>query len=357
MQGDSRVFGVEWWANYADVVRMSRMWRVWAAAAAGAVLAGALAACAGATPLPTSVAGCPDGRVVGDAGALRAALAEAGPGDTIVLAPGRYEGSFEATAAGTDTEPVTLCGTSDSVLDGGPTDDGYTLHLDGADHWTLTGFSVTGGMKGIMLDRTSQATLRGLTVSGVGDEAIHLRAGSSDNLIEGNDVSSTGHRRPEFGEGVYVGSAQSNWCDISGCAPDASDRNRIVGNRIHEVTAEAIDVKEGTTAGEISGNTLDGAAMTEADSVIDVKGNDWVVTGNTGTASPRDGAQVHAVVDGWGTGTRFSGNTFAIASDGYAIAIDAGAAVRSSTTIGCDDVALVDGEPAPARVSSVACTP
>lgn len=327
------------------------------AAAAGAALAATLTACAPAAPTPTAVAGCPEGRVVGDAGALRSALAEAAPGDVIVLAPGRYEGSFEATVAGTDAEHITLCGASDSVLDGGSTDGGYTLHLDGADHWTLTGFAVTGGMKGIMLDATSHTTLSGLTVTRVGDEAIHLRAGSSDNLVEGNDVSGTGLRRAEFGEGVYIGSAQSNWCEISGCGPDTSDRNRIVGNTIHDVTAEAIDVKEGTTAGEISGNALDGSAITEADSLIDVKGNDWVVTANTGTASPRDGAQVHAVVDGWGTGNSFSGNTFGVAPDGYAVAVDAGSGVRSSTTVGCDDVALADGVPAPSRVSSVPCRP
>jgi hypothetical protein len=333
------------------------MWRVCAAAAAGAALVTALGSCAGAAPLPTAVAGCPDGRVVGDAAAFRDALAAAQPGDVIVLAPGRYEGSFVATTPATDADPITVCGASDSVLDGGSTSSGYTLHLDGADHWTLAGFAVAGGMKGVMLDRTSHATLTGLTVSGVGDEAVHLRAGSSDNLVEGLDISGTGLRRAEFGEGVYVGSAQSNWCEISGCAPDTSDRNRIVGNRIHDVTAEAIDVKEGTTGGEVSGNVLDGAGATEVDSLIDVKGSGWTVSGNTGTASPRDGAQVHAVVDGWGTDNSFTANTFEVAGDGYAVAVDAGGGVRGTTAVACDNVALLDGVSAPTRASNVPCRP
>ncbi|GGI38644.1 hypothetical protein GCM10010988_20040 [Cnuibacter physcomitrellae] len=352
--GDSGSFGVERAANYADVVRMSRVWRV-CAAAAGVALVAALSACAPGSPTPTAVAGCPDGHVVADAGALRSALAEATPGDVIVLAPGRYEGTFEATAAGSDAEPITLCGTADSVLDGGSTDRGYTLHLDGADHWTLTGFRVTGGMKGIMLDATSHATLSGLSVDGVGDEAIHLRAGSSDNLVESNDVSGTGHRRPEFGEGVYVGSAESNWCEISGCAPDASDRNRIVGNRIHDVTAEPIDVKEGTADGEVRGNELDGGGTTEADSLLDVKGDGWLITGNTGVRSPRDGAQVHSVVDGLGADNSFTANSFEVGEGGWAIAVDAPGSIRATTTVGCDNVALVGGAPDPSRLSSIPC--
>jgi parallel beta-helix repeat protein len=345
----------------AHEARRARGARVTAARAAlaAALLAVALlaAGCAAAAPLPTAVAGCPEGAVVGDAASLRDALAGARPGDVIVLAPGRYEGSFEAAVAGTEAQPITLCGAADSVLDGGGTDRGYTLHLDGADHWTVSGLAVTGGMKGVMLDRTSHATLSGLTVSGVGDEAIHLRSGSSDNVVEGNDVSHTGLRRAEFGEGVYVGTAQSNWCEISGCAPDASDRNRIVGNRIHDVTAEAIDVKEGTSSGEITGNVLDGAASTAVDSLIDVKGDGWTVSGNTGTASPGDGAQVHSVVDGTGRGNTFSANSFGVAADGYAVAVEAGGGIRASTTVSCDNVALVDGVPAPDRTSTIPCRP
>src|SRR5699024_11419784 len=46
-----------------------------------------------------------------------------------------------------------------------------------------------------------------------------------------------------------------------------------------------------------------------ADSWVDVKGNDWLIEGNTGTASPVDGFQTHEILDGWGTGNVFRGNT------------------------------------------------
>ena len=145
-----------------------------------------------------------------------------------------------------------------------------------------------------MADRASHNTFQGLAVHHVGHEAIHLRAFSSDNLVRGNLVHHTGLRLAQFGEGVYVGSAQSNWCRHSGCRPDRSDHNRILGNRIGpDVTAESVDLKEGTSAGLVSGNTFVGARMTGADSWVDVKGNAYRVEANRGRLTPRDGFQVH----------------------------------------------------------------
>ena len=148
------------------------------------------------------------------------------------------------------------------------------LHLDGASYWRLTGFTVTNGQKGVMADGTNGSIIENLIVHTIGDEAIHLRAFSSDNVVTGNRVSDTGLRRDKFGEGIYVGTAESNWGDISGGEPDNSDRNLIENNTIWGVTAEAIDVKEGTSDGIVRGNTFDGSAMTEdgADSWVDIKG-------------------------------------------------------------------------------------
>ena len=313
------------------------------------------------TPAPSAdslvVSGCPRGTGVSTADELSAALENARPGDTIVLADGRYAGEFTATAVATEAQPVVLCGSAGAVLDGGSVDSGYTLHLDRAEHWRLEGFTVSGGQKGVMLDGASHNVLSGLTVSAVGDEAVHLRAGSSDNLLEGITVTGTGLRDPEFGEGIYIGTAESNWCDISDCEPDRSDRNRIVGATVSGTTAETVDVKEGTTGGELTGSILDGSAISAVDSLVDVKGNDWAITGNTGTAAPEDGAQVHVILEGWGRDNDFAGNTFAVAGAGVAIAI-VGDARDSGNVVHCDNTATVDGRPATstASLSNVACT-
>ncbi|WP_440709979.1 right-handed parallel beta-helix repeat-containing protein [Herbiconiux sp. YIM B11900] len=337
----------------------ARAARLSAVVAASLALVSAVSGCSSPSPeVPTSSsppAACPSGTAVGTSAELQNALDSATAGDVLVLTDGRYEGSFTIRSQGSPDEPITLCGGPGAVLDGGPVDSGYTLHLDGASNWRLEGFSVIGGQKGVMLDASSHNELTGLAVSAVGDEGVHLRTGSSDNLLAGVSVSNTGLRRPDFGEGVYIGSAESNWCDLTACAPDASDHNRLVGATISGTTAEAIDVKEGTTGGELSGNTLDGAAITEADSLIDVKGTGWRITGNTGTAAPGDGAQVHVIVEGSGSANVFSANTFAVAADGYGVQL-AGDARSAGNTVSCDNVATVDGVAEPAFVTNIACT-
>jgi hypothetical protein len=314
------------------------------AVAMGGALVALLTGCAGAqaTDLTASsppasprsaseVPTCPDPTTdVATAEELQHALDSAKPGDVIRLADGEYAGEFTISSAGTPDAPIYLCGGDGAVLKGAEAERGYVLHLDGAAYWTLIGFEVRGGLKGIMADGVKNMTIAGLTISGTGNEAVHLRRHSVDNLIVGNDISDTGSRDPEFGEGVYIGSAESNWCDLTDCEPDASDRNRVVGNTISGTTAESVDVKEGTTGGEIAGNSFDGSAMTEGDSWVDVKGNDWQIRDNTGSSSPGDGFQVHDV-EGWGTGNEFSGNVARVDGPGFGFAVGS----SSGTLVAC----------------------
>ena len=244
---------------------------------------------------------------VSSADQLQDALASAGPGTVIDLAPGTYVGRFVITASGTDDKPARLCGPVDAVLDGGDRSKGYVLHLDGAQHWVLHGFSVHNGQKGVVADGTTGTTISGLTVYGTGDEAVHLRRNSTDNLVPGNTISDTGSKTPKFGEGVYIGTATSNWCDITDCQPDRSDRNQVRGNAIYATSSEPVDLKEGTTGGILEGNQFDGSTISGADSWVDVKGNDWKISGNVGRHAPLDGFQTHDVEDGWGTRNTFSG--------------------------------------------------
>lgn len=266
---------------------------------------------------------CPAATVrVADAEQLQAALDDAGPGTVIGLEPGVYEGEFATSSSGSADRPARLCGPADAVLDGDDQRGGYVLHLDGAQHWVLAGFTVRNGQKGVMADGTTGTTISGLTVYGIGDEAIHLRGHSTDNLVAANTISDTGRRKPKFGEGVYIGTATSNWCDVTDCRPDRSDGNRVVGNVIYATTAEAVDLKEGTTGGVVEGNQFDGSGLVEADSWLDAKGNDWRIVGNEGRRTPLDGFQTHDVEDGWGTGNVFAGNTGSLDDDeGFLVAL------------------------------------
>ena len=290
---------------------------------------------------------CPaGGHTVQDATSLRRALKTAKPSDVIRMADGVYPGEFTIRRSGTRRGPIFLCGSRNAVLDG-EDEAVYVLHVNGADWWRLVGFTVRDGKKGVVADRADHDVLSGLLVTGTGEEAIHLRTFSSDNQVVGNNVRGTGLRQPRFGEGIYVGSAHSNWCRYTGCDPDRSDRNAVVGNEIAGTSSESIDIKEGTTGGVIAENHLSGAGMTDADSWIDVKGNGWLVERNTGRDSPEDGIQTHVVYEGWGRRNVFRANRLVVNGPGYGIYIDE--EERSENVVRCDNVVVG------ARDSNIPC--
>ncbi|MGP3981396.1 right-handed parallel beta-helix repeat-containing protein [Streptomyces sp. KR80] len=232
---------------------------------------------------------------------LKSALAAAEPGDNIQLADGTYSGNFKTTADGRSSSRITLIGSSKAVLTAGG---GYGLHLNEASYWTVKGITVTGGQKGIMMDGANGVVIDSVTVHGLDMEGVHFRKSSKDGVIKNSRIYDTGNNNRGMGEGVYVGTANT--------LADKSDNVRILDNTIGpDVGGEAIDLKEGTTGGVVSGNTFDGRGLTGNnydDSWIDVKGNNYVVENNTGKNTTNNGFEVHTQKPGWGCGTVFRGN-------------------------------------------------
>jgi hypothetical protein len=81
------------------------------------------------------------------------------------------------------------------------------------------------------------------------------------------------------------------------------------------VTAEHVDVKEGTTGGVIRGNTWNGqgiAGQNSADSWVDVKGSGYLIDANAGTFTPpgvfTNGYETHHPVPGSGCGNVWRDN-------------------------------------------------
>lgn len=278
---------------------------------------------------------------VTSAGELADALAAAVPGTVIALADGVYQGEFEASGDGSAEAPIALCGGPGAILDGGAIDGGYVFYLRDASWWVLSGFTVRNGQKGVMVDAVTNSVISSLTVTGIGDEGIHLRRFSTSNLVTGNRVSNTGLRKPKFGEGIYIGTAESNWCDLSDCGPDRSDGNAITDNVISATAAESIDIKEGTTGGLIQGNTFDGTGLVgDADSWVDVKGNDWVIESNTGRTSKGDGFQTHEILDGWGTRNVFRSNIAVVEGPGFGFSLTP----ERDNVVECNNTASSAGE-------------
>jgi Periplasmic copper-binding protein (NosD) len=260
-------------------------------------------------------------------------LQQAKPGQTIQLAPGTYVGAFVGKVSGTAAKPITLKGPANAILrNDKSTGKNYGVYLDTVNYWVLDGFTVNSSQKGIVTDRSNFNVLKNLTVHDVEDEGVHFRAFSSDNTLQNSRVYNTGRVQPQYGEGVYLGSAKSNWSNISNNQPDTSNRNKVLNNVLGpNVTAEGIDIKEGTREGLIQGNTFIGDGITGenfGDSVMDMKGDNYLVTGNqvnhTPTASSNnlvDAFQVHKNSVGgvqYGSNNVFSKNTFNLNTTGPA---------------------------------------
>ncbi|MGH9644155.1 MAG: hypothetical protein ACRD3Q_17255, partial [Terriglobales bacterium] len=260
---------------------------------------------------------------------LTAALSAAQAGQTIEMADGTYAGNFTLDKPGTGGNPITLKGSKNAIISGSS---GYTILMNGANYWQLIGFSVTGGDKGVMIDKTHNSILSDLSVGKTGQEGVHFLNFSSNNILQHSLIHDTGLTKPQFGEGLYFGTAKSNWGKKSGGQPDKSNGNQAINNTFKATTAENIDVKEETSGGVIAGNHFDGSAISGenfADSVLDMKGYNYQVVDNVTTgSSPKllDGFQTHVITDPATSGcnntfknNKFDGITF---NGGQAIAED-----------------------------------
>jgi hypothetical protein len=307
------------------------------------------------SPIPNSAGGgCPTDHArridVTNAAELEAALANVQPGDLIQLADGVYDGIFVAERSGTAEARIALCGSRNAVIDGGDFGNGYAFHLTG-DYWTIHGITVSNALKGVMLDDASFTLLDQIVVHTIGHEAVHFRTHSTDNVIQDSDIHDTGLKRDKFGEGVYIGSAVSNWERYTDGEPDRSDRNQVLRNRIWNTTSEHIDIKEGTEGGLIEGNSFDGSTLSGADSWVDVKGNGYLIRGNVGVNSPADGFQTHVINDmEWGRDNVFEENVAEVNGDGFGFYIHD--AETSNNTVRCSN--QVDG--AASGFANVECT-
>ena len=266
---------------------------------------------------------------VSSATELQNALNTAVAGQTIVLTDGVYSKSggfiIPANINGTSSNPIILKGTPAAIITSNSLSSGYGLGFRGNNFWVLDGFTIYNSAKGLVLDSSHHNIIKNLHVNKTGDEGIHLRSYSSYNSIENCFIDSTGIYAAGYGEGIYIGSAVSNWPTYTKGNADTCNYNTILNNSFGDhVASENIDIKEGTKGGRIAYNTFNGTGLNNqnsADSWIDVKGNYYTIECNTGSNTIADGFQTHILVSGWGNYNTFANNTLAVNTTGHGILI------------------------------------
>lgn len=288
-------------------------------------------------PVPAACSDYPHTRVVSvtNASQLASAIADARGGDLITLADGTYSGRFTLSASGSAGSRIVLCGGRGAVLNGGSTSSGNGV-LVKASYWTLDGLSITNSLVGVAGIRANDNVIRNVAVYNVGQAGMHFRTFSSRNRFERNEISNTGRYKPEYGEGIYIGSFSTQWVD----GPDRSNENQILDNRFGpNVTADHIDLKAATSGGVIRGNRFDGRGMVEVSgnnpAWVSVFGDRYTVERNAGSVAFKHGFKVHSGTSEYGNGNVFRTNEADVQASGWGFSI---ASVTSGNVVACDNV-------------------
>lgn len=213
------------------------------------------------------------------------AMTNATAGDTILIAPGTYISSeFETGNAGTNTSPIVMMSqdsTDQAILQGTSLGGGIVCEIN-HEYWVLKNLVFEYANKGIVVDNASYSVISGVTVSTTGQEGIHLINGSSHVQVLNARVFDCGLVIPDYGEAIYVGSDYLKWEKYDRDCNDNIIRGCILGPG---VTAEHVDIKEGTERTIVENCIFYGAGMTGANgggSFIDVKGDSAIIRDNIG---------------------------------------------------------------------------
>jgi len=266
------------------------------------------------------------------------AFDEAQAGDKIVISAGTYTGSdddsgsskgyFYLSASGTQENPIWIVAQdleNMPVLQGDDNTTDYVLYITG-DYVAVEGVIFKTANQGIVLDNSNYSVLDNVEVYDIGQEAIHIRDGSSYTIVQNSFVHTTGLNVNKYGEGIYVGSDYTKWPENGGNYIKECDYVQIINNTIGpDVSAEHIDIKEGSSYTTVSGNTFNGVGIDDTEnggtSFMDLKGNYAQVMYNLGNQNGNEliehAFEVNTKSEGWGSYNIFHNNTTNFDDDNY----------------------------------------
>ena len=262
---------------------------------------------------------------------LIAALDDAQAGDEIILKEGVYQNdkwlgewsAFHSYGEGTAENPIIIRSEdpeNPATISGISQENKNALYIFG-DYWIIKDLRVTNAQKGIMLDNSNYSVITGCEVYDIGTEAIHLRDNSSYCIVENCYVHDTGTFKPQYGEGVYIGSSKNTEGYGYECHYNTVRNCRFGPN----IAADHVDIKEYTLGTLVENCTFDGTGIkgeNGGNSFIEIKGNNAIIRYNTGY---RNGCEnvlyafdANVQLEGWGQNNRiYDNNVYLDTTDCY----------------------------------------
>ncbi|MEF2977446.1 right-handed parallel beta-helix repeat-containing protein, partial [Subtercola sp. YIM 133946] len=284
-------------------------------------------------------ADCPTATAtVSTVAAFKAALLAAAPGDVIRVLPGTYNAQFVISVKGTTAKPVWVCGSSGTIIKGFGDGGGNGFYINKSSNVVFAGFTLTKNLRGVMVENSTNITVSNNSILDAGQEGIHLRRNTTNSTAGGNTITNTGLKVPEYGEAVYIGSYNGDWCTYTSCDPDQSNGNIVVDNTMNNNTAEAVDAKEGTSGGFILGNTIDSTGSTATDRWIVIRGNGWFIADNHGSTTATATGSGNGIliaqpnIPGYGVDNIIVRNSAELHGTGYAVQVD-----KDDNIVGCNN--------------------
>lgn len=212
---------------------------------------------------------------------------------------------------GTAEHPIVLVGSDPAnppVIHGNGISGNYhnqVIHINN-DYVILKNLKLHSAVRAITIDHGSHVTVEDCELYHTGQEVVHIRDSSSYVLFNRNNIHDGGNTKGTYGEGMYIGTDRDAWgvdgeSDALWGSQAKSNKSsgslsyydwrvnhtNVTCNVIHGVSAEDIDIKEGSSDAYIIKNMFAGDSIqlkpNGADydnSFIEVKGIRNTIVGN-----------------------------------------------------------------------------
>ena len=209
-------------------------------------------------PLLSTVRLSPNGSDSGFGGAgdpvasVERALARMEPGGTIEFEPGQYPPLTIDGVNGTSGQPIRLLGGPGVEFRGSGYSADAGILVTNSSNIDIVNMTVRTALWGIYVEASSGISILNNDVGDIGQEAIRVKSGSNNILIDGNRISETGRRTDQGvpnGEGIYIGTGTPAGEDLVS--------NVVISNNIlSTIRDEAIDIKRPATNITVIDNTI-----------------------------------------------------------------------------------------------------